>query len=300
MQKREYHKHAFHAMGSPCTLHLYLDPTAATDTVIQVVVGEVLRLEQKFSRYRDDSLAADIMQAAARGVSIELDAESAGLLDYAATLWQQSDGLFDITSGLLRRVWDLKSGRVPSEQAVSEILPHIGWDKLDWRNPVLGFPHAGMEVDFGGYVKEYAADSAAAVARQQGVEHGLIELGGDIRVIGPHPDGRPWQVGVRHPRQEGVVLAQVALEQGAVASSGDYERAMVVDGKRYGHILNPKTGWPVCGLMAVTVLAEHCLLAGTACTVAMLKGEQGPPWLDQLGLTWMAMDEHGAVLGNLV
>ncbi|RLT94548.1 MAG: FAD:protein FMN transferase [Ketobacter sp.] len=286
-------------MGSPCTLHLYLDATANADAVIQTVECEVLRLEQKFSRYRNDSLAADIMQAAARGGSIEVDAESAGLLDYAATLWQQSDGLFDITSGLLRRVWDFKSGRVPSAQAVSDILPHIGWDKLDWNNPVLGFPHAGMEVDFGGYVKEYAADSAAAVARQQGVEHGLIELGGDIRVIGPHPDGRPWQVGVRHPRLEGAVLAQVALEQGAVASSGDYERAMVVDGKRYGHILNPKTGWPVRGLMAVTVLAEHCLLAGTACTVAMLKGEEGPPWLDQLGLTWMAMDEHGAVLGNL-
>lgn len=287
-------------MGSPCAIHLHIDQQKDSHNIVQAIVAEVYRLEQKFSRYRDDSLATQIIQAAQQAGSIELDSETAGLLDYAYTLWQQSDGLFDITSGVLRRVWDFNSERVPTQQAIDEVLPHIGLHKVHWHNPTLSFPQSGMEVDFGGYVKEYAADSAAAVASAQGVQHGLIELGGDIRVIGPHPDGKPWRVGVRHPRQEGRVLAEVDLIQGAVASSGDYERAILHEGKRYGHILDPRTGWPVNGLMSVTVLAEHCLLAGTACTVAMLKGKQGPQWLQQLGLAWMAMDDSGQVLGNLV
>ena len=295
----KYHKHEFRAMGSPCTIHLYTNPSDNSEAVIQAVVDEVYRLEKKFSRYREDSLASQIMQAAQQTSAIELDYETSSLLYYAQTLWQQSDGLFDITSGVLRRVWDFSSGNLPTQQAIDEVLPCIGWDKVSWQSPRLSFPVSGMEVDFGGYVKEYAADSAAAVALGLGIQHGLIELGGDIRVIGAHPDGKPWRVGVRHPRQEGVVLAEVELSQGAVASSGDYERAIICDGKRYGHILNPFSGWPVSGLMSVTVLADHCLLAGTACTVAMLKGKEGPQWLEQLGLTWLAMDDSGDVLGNL-
>lgn len=295
----QYHKHEFQAMGSPCAVHLYTHPWDDRQAIVQAVVDEVYRLEKKFSRYREDSLASQIIQAARQAGAIELDYETSSLLDYAHTLWQESDGLFDITSGVLRRAWDFNSGKVPTQQAVDEVLPYIGWGKVSWRNPQLSFPSSGMEVDFGGYVKEYAADSAAAVALGLGVQHGLIELGGDIRVIGHHPDGKPWKVGVRHPRQEGVVLAEVELAQGAVASSGDYERAIIHKGKRYGHILDPRTGWPVNGLMSVTVMADHCLLAGTACTVAMLKGKAGPQWLEQLGLSWMAMDESGAVLGNL-
>lgn len=285
-------------MGSPCTVHLYMDEHSAA-VAMDSVVAEVFRLEKKYSRYREDSLASSIMRAAASGAAVELDEEAAGLLDYADTLYQQTDGLFDITSGALRRVWDFGQSTIPTQQAIDSVLPTIGWGKVDWQNPVLRFPVPDMEVDFGGYVKEYAADSAAAVARQHGVKHGLIELGGDIRVVGPHPDGSPWKVGVRHPRAAGSVLARLDLKQGAVASSGDYERAIVLEGERYGHILNPLTGWPVKGLMAVTVVAEHCLLAGTACTVAMLQGEQGPQWLQQLGLDWMAMDWQGQVLGNL-
>lgn len=286
-------------MGSPCAVHLYLDAAANAAEILQAVTGDVYRLEHKYSRYREDSLAAEIMRVAKLGGTIDLDSEAAALLDYAATVWEQSDGLFDITSGVLRQAWDFKSGRIPSQQQLDSVLDKVGWNQLVWRNPTLSFPKPGMEVDFGGYVKEYAADSAASVAMQWGIEHGLVELGGDIRVIGPHPDGKPWSVGVRHPRQAGSVLAQVELGSGAVASSGDYERAMVIGGKRYGHILHPGTGWPVCGLAAVSVRAEHCLLAGTACTVAMLKGRQGPQWLQQLGLDWMAVDEAGTVLGNL-
>lgn len=269
------------------------------DAIAKALKEEALRLERKYSRYLPDSVASAINAAARTGGGIELDDETSGLLDYAETLYQQSAGLFDITSGVLRAAWDFNKGIVPTAEQVSALLPRVGWDKVIWQRPCLSFPVAGMEVDFGGYVKEYAADCIAALAHSHGVRHGLVELGGDIRVIGPHPDGRPWRVGVRHPRRQDAVLARISLSKGAVASSGDYERVIVHEGRRYGHILDPRTGWPVTGLVAVTVLADHCLLGGTACTVAMLQGESGQQWLDELGLSYIAMNEHGDVLGNI-
>jgi thiamine biosynthesis lipoprotein len=118
-------------------------------------------------------------------------------------------------------------------------------------------------------------------------------LGGDIRVVGPHPDGSPWRIGIRHPRLPDALLATVLLAQGGLASSGDYERCIVMDGRRQSHILNPKTGWPVHGLAAVSVIAPQCLIAGSASTIAMLKESAGKKWLDDLGLPHVWMDEQG-------
>ncbi|MGH8528755.1 MAG: FAD:protein FMN transferase, partial [Nevskiales bacterium] len=178
-------------------------------------------------------------------------------------------------------------------------LPIIGWEKVQWQRPRIALPIVGMELDFGGYVKEYAADSAARVCREQGVRHGFVELGGDISVIGPHPDGAAWQVGIQHPRRPQEPIATIKLSEGGIASSGDYERYFELNGKRYCHILNPLTGWPAEGLQAVSVAAAQCLVAGTASTVAMLKGsDEGPRWLESLGLPFLLVESHGAVRQN--
>ena len=176
----------------------------------------------------------------------------------------------------------------------------MGWGKLRWQRPQLVLPLAGMQLDFGGYVKEYAADRVAGLCRELGLRHGLVDLGGDLAVVGPHPDGSPWRVGIRHPRAPEGAIASLALTAGGIATSGDYERCLVVDGRRYAHLLNPKTGWPVDGLASVTVAASHCLIAGTASTIAMLKGARaGPAWLDRLGLPSLRVDSEGNLSGPL-
>jgi thiamine biosynthesis lipoprotein len=260
----------------------------------------VARLERKYSRYREDSETSRINRSAGDPTGLEVDDETAGLLDYAQTCFEQSEGLFDITSGILRRAWDLRSGRLPARAQIDELLTRIGWDRLRWERPHLALPVPGMQLDFGGVVKEYAADRVAALARHRGAAGGLVDLGGDLAVVGPHPDGRPWKVGIRDPRAPECALASVALRGGAIATSGDYERSMVVDGRRYGHILNPKTGWPVEGLRSVSVAAERCLIAGTASTIAMLLGaRRGAAWLDALGLPNLRMDRRERVGGSL-
>ena len=291
---------SFKAMGSPCELRLYAPSKSRARKAARHAIAEVRRLESKYSRYRADSVTTQINEAAGNADSLEVDEETAALLDYAAVAYQQSGGLFDISSGILRKAWNFKSKRVPTQQQIDQLLARIGWEKIVWERPHLILPLKGMELDFGGYVKEYAADTTATVCSEQDIEHGMVDLGGDLRLIGPHPDGSPWRIGIRHPRQPEEPMATIELKHGAVASSGDYERFMIVDGRRYGHILSPKSGWPVDGLASVSVVAEQCLIAGTASTIAMLKGDSdGPAWLDALGLPNIRMDQSSVVSGTL-
>ena len=296
----EVFSYRFKAMGGPCEVRLYAGDPAQADRHAAVAKAEIRRLEQRYSRYREDSFTTLVNRSAGDARGIEADAESAALLDYARTAWEQSGGLFDITSGVLRRVWDFKARRVPAQAEIDGILPLIGWQRVRWERPRLVLPLAGMELDFGGYVKEYAADRAAQACRDAGARHGFVELAGDIALIGAHPDGAPWQIGVRHPRAPEQALATIPLAAGAIASSGDYERYFEVDGLRYSHLLNPQTGWPVRGLSAVSVVAPQCLIAGTASTIAMLKGaEAGPRWLDELGLRHLCVTADDALAGTV-
>jgi len=290
----------FRAMGSPCEIRLYGPSRDAAWAVAGEAIAEVGRLERKYSRYKAASLATRINRSAGDAEGLAVDDETATLLDYAATAFRESGGRFDITSGVLRRAWDFRSGRIPSRAEVEALLPLVGWSRVRWERPRIALPLAGMELDFGGYVKEYAADRCAALCRERGALHGLVDLGGDLAVVGSHPGGAPWQIGIRHPRESGAAMATVSLRGGGLASSGDYERCLVVDGTRYAHVLDPRTGWPVSGLAAVSVAAELCLVAGTASTVAMLMGSvEGPAWLDRLGLPNVRMDARGRIGGSL-
>lgn len=293
------HRHTFKAMGSPCELQLFTEDPALLRHAVSSVLAEIERLEARYSRYRIDSDLTRINQVAEQGGTTEVDEETSGLLNYAHTCHAQSDGLFDITSGVLRRAWRFPLGSLPDPAQLAQLLQRVGWHKLRWQPPLLEFPLAGMELDFGGIVKEYAADRAAALCRQMGVTAGLVNLGGDIHIIGPRPDGAPWRIGVRHPRAPDALVRTVALHRGALATSGDYERCIEIDGVRYSHILNPHTGWPVRHLASVSVLAELSVVAGSASTIAMLKEEAGTQWLEALGLPCYWMDNQGISGGSL-
>ena len=290
----------FRALGSPCELHLYGESRAEIDAVAEAAQSLVLAIERKYSRYRRHSVVAAINCSAGDPAGVEVDDETAGLLDYAATAYEQSGGLFDITSGSLRRVWNFKSGRVPAQSEVAEALGRVGWSRVRWTRPRIVLPVAGMELDFGGFGKEYAVDCVTDLCRARGVRHGMVDLGGDLRAIGPHPDGRPWIVGIRDPRAPERPMASIPLWSAGLATSGDYERCMVVGGVRYTHILDPRTGWPVTGLRSASVVAPQCLVAGTATTIALLKGARGGArFLDSLGLPNLRMDSQGRIGGSL-
>ncbi len=289
----------FKALGSSCELQIYSASSQHAKKVFQLVQADVLRIEQRYSRYRNDSILSKINQAAKLGNSIVIDNETQALLHYADTCYQQSDGLFDITSGILRTAWDFKNQIIPTEKQIQAILPLIGWNKVHINDNKISFSTPGMELDFGGIGKEYAVDRAATICQQQGIKYGLVDLGGDIKIIGPHADGKPWSVGIRHPRKPNQLMASVEVSKGALASSGDYERCIIINGKRYSHILNPKTGWPAQGLSSITVIAEQCVIAGSLATICMLKGSHGKKWIADLGVAHIWMDNQNITGGTL-
>jgi thiamine biosynthesis lipoprotein len=285
-------------MGSRCEIRLYASSEEPAATCARAAIADVLRLEAKYSRYRDASVTAAINRVAASGGAIDVDAETATLLDYAATCFEQSEGLFDLTSGILREAWRADRRELPDTDMLERLLARVGWGKVRWQRPRLLFSVPGMEIDFGGVVKEYAADRAATLCVEAGFRHGLVDLGGDIKIVGPHPDGAPWVVGIQHPRNPDAVMATLDLFHGAIATSGDYERFVEIDGRRYSHILSPRTGLPVCGLAGVSVAAPECVVAGSATTIAMLMEDRGPAWLDEVGLPHVWMDQELRVGGT--
>jgi thiamine biosynthesis lipoprotein len=292
------HKHAWKAMGSPCDLQLWAASEREAREVTGAVLAEVERLEARYSRYRDTSFLSEINRVALRGGSISVDAETASLLSYADACHRESRGLFDVTSGVLRNVWRFADGKLPEPESVRELLERVGWQRVTWAPPLLAFPCPGMALDFGGIVKEYAVDRVTALCRDAGVHHGLVNLGGDVGVIGPQPGGAPWRIGIRHPRKPGELLHTLALHRGALATSGDYERCIVLGGVRYGHILSPKTGWPVRRMASVSVAGELCVVAGATATIAVLKEDSAPEWLAEVGLPHLWVDVNGVIGGS--
>jgi thiamine biosynthesis lipoprotein len=291
----------FRAMGSPCVLSFWSESRYEAATLAEACGEEIDRLERKDSRYRKDSLTSRINRSAGDESGIEIDSETAALLDFSATAYHESEGRFDPTSGVLRRVWDFKSGKRPGEDALRECLKLVGWSKLEWKNPTIRLPLPGMQLDFGGFVKEYAADRVAELCRERGLHSGLIDLGGDLAVVGPHPDGQPWWIGIRDPRNPDTALARIALEHGGLATSGDYERFMIIDVQRYSHLLDPRTGechrtGPAC----VSTTAPHCLVAGITSTIAMLHAESDVgAFLTRVGLPHLLITQSGKRIGSV-
>jgi len=266
------------------------------ESAANAAIAEVKRIEAKYSRYREDSVVSRI-NAAAGKEPVEIDEETLNLLAFADACHRQSEGLFDATSGVLRRAWNFREARVPSQAELDALLPLVGWQYVQLEERHVRLARAGMELDFGGFGKEYAVDRAARVMADAGAGSAMVNLAGDLAILGAQPGGVPWRVGIKHPRHDDKLLATVPVASGAIATSGDYERFIEVDGVRHCHVLDPRTGRAARGLQSVTVHANVCLVAGSATTIAMLKGrEAGLAWLDELGLAYIAVEEDGTVV----
>jgi len=285
----------FHAMGSPCRIQAERY-TPLAERAIEAAIAEVRRIEQKYSRYRPDSIVTLVNGRAGSGQATELDTETCDLIDFAVAAHAASGGGFDLTTGVLRRAWDFRAGCLPDPGALAELMPLVGWQQVAWQRPVLQLPRAGMELDFGGIGKEYAVDRAATLLAEAGIGAALVNLGGDLRAVGRRADGEPWRLGIAHPRETGKVLAGIALHEGALATSGDYERFFEIDGQRYCHILDPRSGWPAQGWQSISVVAPAGLAAGTITTIAMLLGGQALPFLSGQGVPFLAVDAAGRLI----
>lgn len=289
------HRTAFDAMASRCEIRLAAPDAHTAELLSRQAVAEVRRIEEKYSRYRPDSIVSRVNAAAGRE-PVACDRETMGLMGYAAALFGASEGLFDITSGVLRKAWDFRRPSVPTAAVLEPLLSLVGWHNVACEGEEVYLRQAGMEIDFGGFGKEYAADRAAALLIEAGVRHGYVNLGGDMRFIGPRLDGRPWSIGIQDPRDPDAVVASIPISQGALATSGDYERYFELDGQRYCHILDPRTGMPVRHWRSVSVMAPMAIAAGSCSTIAMLKQQGGLNFLNASDMGYLTVDDQGQML----
>ena len=275
-------------MGGPCEISIWSvhEPTA----LFNIAIKEAWRLENKYSRYLDSSVLAQINRSHDRFFGI--DEETKALLGYAKTCYELSGGLFDITSGVLKEVWDFKHSRLPNKAQIKKCLSNLGFEKLEIDNRGICKPK-GVQIDFGGIVKEYAADCMAnLLLKHAGSDvSALINMAGDVYVTNPQPDNQYWQVAITHPLTKNAI-AWLPVMRGGVTTSGDYERFIEIDGERYSHLLDPRTGWPIRSTWAsVTVVGPNAVVAGSASTIAMLQGNNGKNWLDELELPYLMVDQ---------
>jgi len=274
----------FSAMASPCEVLLPTMGHHAALAIGAIAAQEAWRVEKKYSRYKDDSVTAWIHTN--RGNTVDVDNETASLIDFARQCYELSNGLFDVTSGVLRHAWKFDgSDRIPEPAAIERLLPLVGFEKLQWKSPHLLLP-SGMELDFGGIGKEYAVDRAYELLAARDWAPFLVNFGGDLRANRP-PSHGPWQVGIERPDTDREATMMLELERGALATSGDSRRFLMKDGVRYGHILDPRTGWPVPNSpRSVTVAASSCTEAGLLSTLALLHGAGAKEFLEEQGVRY--------------
>ncbi|MBL4711875.1 MAG: FAD:protein FMN transferase [Gammaproteobacteria bacterium] len=277
IKEEECWRGSFTAMASPCEVLMEVSSKKLATKILHAVADEAMRIEQKFSRYVDDNIIFKINNAAGNVVSV--DDETARLINFSDELYTMSEGLFDITSGVLREVWKFDgSDNVPESSAIEKVLQNVGWHMVQWHNQQLTM-QPGMEIDLGGVGKEYAVDRCVQIARELTDESVLVNFGGDLATTCWRHNKAYWSVGrLITGKDEAVSLFQLGC--GAIATSGDANRFLLKDGVRYSHVLNPKTGWPVPGAPhTVSIAAPTCLEAGMMSTLAMLNGDKAEQFL---------------------
>lgn len=278
----------FEAMASPCEIFMEVEQETLARELLTLASTEAWRIENKFSRYRSDNIIHRINSSA--GHPIEVDDEVSHLLDFAQQCWELSDGLFDITSGVFRRAWKFDAGdQLPNQQDIEALLPYVGWQRLSWRRPYLTLP-AGMEIDFGGIGKEYAVDTTLLLLKDKTEAALLVNFGGDIHASGVRKSRLPWSIGIENPNRLDTAKGLLEIKQGALATSGDTRRYIEHNGKRYGHIINPRTGWPIANApRSVTVAGSTCTEAGLLATLALLHGHEAEEFLNsQEVMYWLS------------
>lgn len=287
----------FKALGTNCFIKFRLEDERRSLEFAANALEWIGKFEAKFSRFQPNSLVSRINAAAGKNW-VQTDAEMEELLDIADGLFTRTNGILDPTMLPLLKVWNWKVGhvRLPENAEVKTALAQTGWQKVQRRPGAIFLPDAGMGLDFGGFGKEFAVDSLVKIARLHGIKDALVDLGRDIFAIGGNGAHPFWHIGIEDGSHPGQCWGGLAVSDKAVCTSGDYTRFFTHGGTRYGHILDPRTGWPVRnGMRAVTVVADSCLEAGIYSTTVFVLGVREGLHLASLarGVEVCAQGEHG-------
>jgi FAD:protein FMN transferase len=271
-------------MGTRVAVQLWSEDPARAVDAIDAVMAEMHRTDELMSTYKPQSQLSQV-NAHAYERPVQVDADIIDVVMKSLEYSRLSDGAFDVTYASVGYLYDYRAHQRPTESQIQAALPGVDYRQLevDPEARTIRFLKPGMRIDLGGIAKGWAVDRSIEILRQAGIEHAMVNAGGDTALLGDRL-GKPWVVGIRDPRREGAVVARIPLQDEAISTSGDYERYFEEDGKRYHHILVPGTGKPADKVRSVTVIGPNATRTdGLTKTVFILGVERGMAFIRGLG-----------------
>ncbi len=278
-----WHQQQRDLMGTRISIELWHEEIAIANECSERVFAEMRRIEALMSSYKDDSELTYINNHAAIR-AVEISDEMMHLIRKSIHFSEISQGAFDITYASIGYAYDYRNRQQPSDESISEKLPAIDYHHIMISGNKVQFDNDAVRIDLGGIAKGYAVDRAADIIRQCGITKAIVSAGGDSRIIGDR-DGRPWVIGIQHPRDPAGVALRLPLSDSAISTSGDYERFFIENGNRVHHIINPATGRSATASWSATVIGPNALATDALSTsifilgpidgIAMIEGLEG-------------------------
>lgn len=285
-------------MGTQVSITVVAPAAEEGERAIDAAMAEIRRFDAMMSLYKDTSEITMVNLAAGKG-PVKVSSEMIEVVEHAAKISELSGGVFDVTIGPLIVLWQmrLKEGKVPSDEEIAGVRPLVNYRNIivDRKASTLFLKKKGMVMDLGG-MKGYITDRVADLMKQRGINNALIALAGDIWALGHREDGNPWRVGVQHPREKDRTLTVLELNDKYVCTSGDYERFVIREKKRYHHIIDPRTGKPSTGVISVTLIGTQGAVIDPLTKVPFILGsEEGMKIVRKLGVEAIIVDDEGKV-----
>jgi thiamine biosynthesis lipoprotein len=264
-------------MGSKFEITLVDKDSLSAEKNIDKSIDEIRRIENLISEWKPETQISEVNRNA--GIKpVKVDAEVFALTEKGIYFSKLTDGAFDISIVAMDRIWkfDDSMNELPSEESIKNSVKNVGYQNiiLDKTNSTIFLKNKGMKIGFGSIGKGYAADKTRELMKNSGVKAGIINASGDISAWGNQPDGKPWAIGINNPFKDDKMAAVLYLKENAVTTSGSYEKYAEIQGKRYSHIMNPKTGYPSTGLTSVTVVGPNATMANGFSTSLMVLGKK--------------------------
>ena len=285
-QSPEIYKKSFKAMGCGFEATVVANDAQQADTFLDAAINNIRRIEALISSWDENSQTGNINRSA--GIEpVQVDVELFNLIKRSIAISKLTDGAFNITYASMDKVWKFDGSvtQLPDSNTVKESVRKVGYQniQLSEDNRSVFLPEKGMKIGFGAIGKGYAADHTMNLLKSLGVTSGIINASGDLRTWGQQPNGEPWQIGVKNPLNKNKVFVLLPLVNQALVTSGNYEKFITIDGKRYAHIIDPRTGYPTSGLTSVTIIASSAELADALATSVFVMGKDvGLDFVNQL------------------
>lgn len=287
-------------MGSRFDITVVAADSVEGNAYIDMAVNEISRIEKLISSWDAASQTSEVNRNA--GIKpVRVDKELFDLIARAQGLSRLTDGAFDISYASMDKIWkfDGSMTAMPDEEDIKASVAKVGYQNiiLDQENSTVFLKLPGMKIGFGAIGKGYAADKAKALLVSKGVQAGIINASGDMSAWGSQPDGKDWKVAIVNPLNKNKVFALLPIKNGAVVTSGNYEKYVTFNGVRYTHIIDPRTGYPATGIISATVFAPKAELADALATSVFVMGIQaGIDRINQLpGIECILIDDQGNI-----